>query len=335
MRVKTRNTERGAVAVITAILAPLLIGAVAYAIDTGNLWQTRRNMVTATDAAALGAAGKFALGSDGCAAGGAPTFLTANRTDATMDSCQPSSTDTKGGYVTVQGHTTAQFTFAGIFGLQNRAVPSATSARWGIPSGATGLRPIGLCITATPQLEQWLNLPTGPSGPTGPITIMLDNSQPDSCKDSGGNVAGNWGLVFGSGNNATSDTVSWLLGGYPNTVSIGDDIHANPGSFGGSLQNALQTLQTNQTWFPLPVFDRVDGTAGGNNAQYHVVAFVFVQLVAFDTNGAEASRYITVNLDRGLIQGTCCLDGPDTGTRVVRICDVDTLNPDTSDPKAC
>jgi len=47
------------------------------------------------------------------------------------------------------------------------------------------------------------------------------------------------------------------------------------------------------------------------------------------------SRYITVNLDRGVIQGTCCLNGPDTGTRVVRICDVDTLNPDTSDPNAC
>jgi len=51
------------------------------------------------------------------------------------------------------------------------------------------------------------------------------------------------------------DTVGWLKGGYPNTVSIGDDIHANPGAFSGSLQNALQTLVDNHTWFALPVFE--------------------------------------------------------------------------------
>jgi Putative Flp pilus-assembly TadE/G-like len=336
VRVSARHNERGAVAVIVAILAPLLIAAVAYAIDTGNLWQTRRNMVTATDAAALGTAGHFALGSDGCAAGGAPTLLTQNRGDASLDSCQPSTTDTKRGHVTVQGHTTAEFTFAGIFGLQNHTVPSTTTALWGIPSGAIGLRPIALCITATAGLEQWLDLPNGPAGPTtSPLTITLSNSQPDPCLDSGGNVAGNWGLALGSGNNSNSDTADWLLNGFPDPVSIGDDIHANPGAFSGSLQNALQTLLDNHTWFPLPVFDRVDGLANGNNAQYHVVAFVFVQLVAYQVSGAQASRSITVNMDRGVIQGTCCLDGPDTGTRVVRICDVDTLNPDTSDPNAC
>jgi hypothetical protein len=333
--VKTLRDERGAVAVITAILAVLMLGAVAYAVDTGNLWETRRNMVTATDAAALGAASKFALGIDGCAGGGAPTFLVDNRSDASMDVCQPSGTDTRGGYVTVQGHTTAQFTFAGIFGMQNHQVSSATTAQWGIPSGVIGLRPIALCITSTPGLEQWLNLPAGPTGPTtSPITITLNNSQPDACKDSGGNVAGNWGLAFGSGSNANSDTVTWLNGGYPNTVSVGDDIHANPGAFSGSVQSALQTLLDNQTWFPLPVFDRVDGT-NGNNAQYHVVAFVFVQLTAFQVSGTQASRYITVNLNRGIVEGPCCAAGPDTGLRVVRICDVNTLTPDTSDPNAC
>ncbi len=336
MRVTTRHDEHGAVAVITAVLAVLLFAAAAYAIDSGNLWQTRRNMVTATDAGALGAAGKFAIGADGCGTGGAPTLLTDNRSDATLDACLPSTTNTQAGYVSVQGHTTAQFTFAGIFGIRSHAVSSTTTAQWGLPSGALGLRPIALCLTATPALEQWLNLPSGPTGPsTGPITIALGNSQPDSCKDSGGNVAGNWGLAFGSGNNSNSDTVSWLLNGYPNTVSIGDDIHANPGAFSGSLQNALQTLRDDETWFALPVFDRVDGNANGSNAQYHVVSFVWVQLVAYRVSGAQASRYITINLDRGVIQGTCCLAGPDTGTRVVRICDVNTLQPDTSDPNAC
>jgi hypothetical protein len=325
------NDERGAVVIIVAIVAVVLFASAAYAIDSGNLWQTRRNMVTASDAGALAAAQGFALGTDGCS--DAPTFLTQNRADAQFDACTPSGTDTRHGYVTVRGHTTVPFSFAGIFGMVDQQVDSATTAEWGIPSSAIGLRPIGLCETATAELKQWLNLPAGPTGPTTtPIKITLSNSQPDPCKDGNGNVAGNWGLVFGS-NNATSDTVNWLLNGYPNEVTIGDDIEANPGSFSGSLQGALSQLRDNKVWFPLPVFDSVSG-GQGSNARYNVVAFVFVQLVAFVVNGPQAQRSITVNLDRGVITGACCTSGPNTGVRAVRICDVDATNPDTS-PTAC
>jgi hypothetical protein len=221
-------------------------------------------------------------------------------------------------------------TAGGVFGMADKQVESATTAEWGIPSSAIGLRPIGLCETATPELKQWLNLPAGPTGPTTtPVKITLSNAQPDPCRDSNGNVAGNWGLVFGDGNNSTNDTVDWLLKGYPSEVSVGEEVHANTGAFSGSVRSALETLRANQTWFPLPVFDRVNG-GSGNNATYHVIAFVFVQLVDFDVSGAQANRFITVNLDRGVIQGACCVSGPDTGVRAVRICDVDTTDPNTS-----
>lgn len=328
MTSSTTKDDRGAVAVIVAVVAIVLFAAAAYAIDAGNLWQSRRNMVTATDASALAAAQKYATGADGCAS--AATFLTQNRSDATLDSCAPGGTQSKGGYVTVAGHVNVPLSFAGIFGMTNHDVKSSTTARWGVPTGAANLRPIALCINATQQLEQWLNLPYGPTGPTTtPIKITLSNSQPDPCLDGSGKAAGNWGLAFGSDNNSSSDTQSWLLNGYPSTVSVGDDVHANPGAFSGSVNSALSTLRDNQTWFALPVFDRVDGS-NGNNASYHVVAFVYVQLVDFDTTGSQANRYITVNLDRGVIQGECCGSGLDTGTRAVRICDVDTTDPNTS-----
>jgi Putative Flp pilus-assembly TadE/G-like len=330
VRVTRRDDERGATAIIIAIVAVVLFSMAAFALDTGNLWQTRRSMVTASDAGALGAASKYAVGGDGCAAGGAPALVADNRTDATLDVCQPTTIDAHNGYVTVKAHTNVDFTFAGLFGTSNRSVASTTTAQWGMPKSAIGLRPIALCLTSTPALKQWLNLPAGPSGPTSsPVTVTLSNAQPDACKDSSGSVAGNWGLAFGSGNNANSDTVGWTLNGYPDPVDVGSDIHANPGAFSGSLQSALNTLQDGHVWFPLPVFDRVDGN-NGNNAEYHVVAFVFVQLVDFTVTGNQASRFITVNLAPGVIQGTCCGTGPDTGTRVVRICDVDTLAPDTS-----
>jgi hypothetical protein len=329
MRVnRSSEDQRGAVAVIVAIMCLVLFGAAAYAIDAGNLWQTRRNMVTASDAAALAAAGEYAVGQNGCA--NASEWLTTNRSDATLDSCTPSGTN-NGGHVTVSGHTTVPFSFAGVFGLTDEQVTAATSARWGIASSASGLRPIALCITATPELQEWLNLPAGPTGPTTtPIKIMLSNSQPDACVNESNQAAGNWGLAFGEGNNSNSDTVDWLLNGYDDEVSVGDDVHANPGAFSNSVNSALQTLRDNDVWFPLPVFDRVVGK-NGSNASYHIVSFVFVQLVDFVTTGAETDRYITVNMDRGVIEGSCCGTGLDTGTRVVRICDVDALEPDTSD----
>src|SRR3954470_18013223 len=119
-----RDDEQGAVAVIVAILAVVLFAAAAYAVDAGNLWQTRRNMVTASDASALAAAHDFAVGVDGC--GSAGQFLTKNRSDAQLDSCTPSGTDTRGGYVTVSGHTTVPFSFAGVFGMADKQVDAAT-----------------------------------------------------------------------------------------------------------------------------------------------------------------------------------------------------------------
>src|SRR5215207_6736557 len=104
----------------------VLFGAAAYAIDAGNLWQTRRSMVTASDAAALAAAGEYAVGENGCA--NASEWLTTNRADATLDSCTTEA-NTGGGHVTVSGHTTVPFSFAGIFGLTDKDVTSATSAR--------------------------------------------------------------------------------------------------------------------------------------------------------------------------------------------------------------
>ena len=112
-----------------------------------NYLRLADDMVTATDASALAAAGQFAVGQDGCA--DAETWLVANRADAALDSCTPSGTDTRGGYVTVDGHTVVPYSFAGLFGLDDKEISSVTSAEWGLPTSVVGLRPIALCLTAT------------------------------------------------------------------------------------------------------------------------------------------------------------------------------------------
>ena len=124
MRVNVRQ-ERGAVAVIVAILLIVLFGFAAFALDTGNAWQSRRHLVTATDAAALAAARDFALGTNGCA-GTDDAMVTANFAGSTVDSCS-ASTASGPGYVTVRAGHDVEWNFARIFGLNNTTIHSSTA----------------------------------------------------------------------------------------------------------------------------------------------------------------------------------------------------------------
>ena len=332
---RAQRDEHGAVAVVIAICCVMLFGFAAYAIDAGNAWQTRRHIVTASDAAALATAGAYASGAAASAsdcAGVAGEYLDKNVADATLLTCDPHGVGADAGYVTVQGQTTAQFTFAGIFGIDDSDIESTTTAEWGIPSGVSGLRPFGLCLHANAELAAWLNLPTGPTGPSAPITITYGKSQPDAC---GSNVPGNWGVMdFDGGANSNADTQDWTLNGYPGEITIPSTVPGDTGAFSNSLNGELDTLRSSGAFFGLPVFDTAQGN--GSGAQFGVVAVVFVKLVDFKTTGAQAQRSLTLVFDRGVLEGRCCGNGVDTGARSLRICDVDTLSPNTSDKtRAC
>ena len=63
---------------------------------------------------------------------------------------------------------------------------------------------------------------------------------------------------------------------------------------------------------------------------------MFVKLVDFKTTGAQANRYLDLIFTKGVISGTCCAPGGvNTLVRTLRICDVNTLTPNTNDPRAC
>jgi len=330
-RARPTRDERGAVAVIVAVCAVLIFGATAYAVDLGNAWETRRNMTTGADAAALAAAADYALGDNGCASS-APRYLDENVDEASLEGCNHTAKNADSGYVTVRGGTVATFTFAGIFGIDNQDIHATTTAEYGIPTAVSGLRPFGLCLNGDDDLTAWLNLPSGPNGQSQPITITYSKDQPDAC---GANAPGNWGVLdFDGGANSNDDTKDWARNGYPGEVSISPPtIPGDTGAFSNSLNSALNFLKGSGDFFALPVFDSVTGS--GSNARFNIVAFVSVKLVDFRTTGRQDRRYLTLVFDRGQLSGRCCGNGIDTGVRAVRICDVDTLSPETTDPRAC
>ena len=327
---RVNRDDRGVVAVIVALCAVMLFSFAAYAIDTGHVWSERRHLITAADASALASAKDSAIGRAGCNTAAA-SFVAANHSGATLTSCLPVINSSRSGHVTVRAAATVEFAFARIFGVNNKNIRAITTAEWGIPTGARNLRPFGLCVDANAAFKSWLNYPSGPAGDSGTIRITYGKAQPLAC----GTVPGNWGIQdFNGGSNSNAETQAWTRNGYPGLVSVGDNIPGDTGAFSNSLDAGLAYLKSSGEAFALPVFDTATGN--GSNASFRIIAFVFVKLVDYKTTGTQAARYMDLVFTKGVISGTCCADsGVNTLVRTLRICDVNTLTPNTSDSRAC
>lgn len=316
------DRERGAVVVIVAISMTVLIGAAAFTVDTGGAWESQRRLRTSTDAAALAAAATEAEGGNGCTEA-AGAYLSANDPEAEMTSCQFQDNGTWG-YVSVSATRRVDFQFAGIFGIDSTDVNSTTHAMYGQPTGAKGVRPMGLCIDAHDELSAWLNLPDGPTADSDPIRIEYTKDHPNACGD---DAPGNWGMLsLDGGQPSNAQLKEWVRNGYGETVTLSPpNLPGDPGAFDPSIDDELSALDGLE--FAIPLFDEV--SLQGSNAEFRVVGFVWVKLIDYRTTGAQADRFLELQfLADGVLEGTCCgSDGPDTGVGAVRICGTD---PDSS-----
>src|SRR5207253_11154472 len=119
-------------------------------LDAGNLWTSKRAMVTATDSSALLGAqivGQFPTApvSSSCPSSvqtSVTTQLQANQPTASLVSCTITSTQAHLGFVTVSGRKPVQVGFARVVGVGNQSAFSSSSARFFPPQTVSGLRPI-------------------------------------------------------------------------------------------------------------------------------------------------------------------------------------------------
>jgi hypothetical protein len=303
--------EEGAAAIVIAVCVSVLFGAAAIVIDAGDIWQERRQLVTATDAAALAAAQDEANGVNGCALT-ANAYLQANSDGSTLSSCT-ASPQAATGEVTIQAEIIVEHALAKVLGRDQTVVNASSTAEYGIPGGIYGLRPFALC-SQSPGFMAWQE--SGHST-TQVFRITYDKDQPDHC---GAPAPGNWGLIdFDGGANSNTDTQEWVQNGYPGLVTSPRWYFGDTGAFSNSLPISFIAGETIQ----LPVFDDVN-TDSGSNTQFHLMGFVSVEIIAFDSNGPEASRYLDIRFGTGIASGLCCDNGStDTGLRVVTLCAVE------------
>jgi hypothetical protein len=303
--------EDGAVIVVVALMMVVILGGAAVSIDLGDAWQEKRQLHTATDAAALSAAEVYAMEGDGCESV-AGDFLAENDTESAEESCDwMPGVVTSAGYVTVSATKPQSWRFLDV---ESGVISSQTSVEWGLPASAGGMRPFALCTEYQP-FAAWMNNPVGPASTSESIQIPFTKNGL-GCGDS----PGNWAFLDYDGTSGgASDLKDWFAEGYPEPVEFPSLIQPQTGHV-SSLQSTLGTLVSNGTVFPIAVYDLVEGT--GNNAIYHAVGVVKVKLIDFSITGSQSNQYMTFQFVPGFLTGTCCGTGPDTGARVVNICAV-------------
>ena len=197
------NDERGAVAVIVALSLIALIGMVVLVVDVGGLLYRRRQMVSASDAAALAAAQSCVLRESDYKAQ-ADAFAQDNVAGITLMGPGVLDSETMGCMTAREGHVTVQYSivqnlwFAGIFGKSQNNVTTKATAEWG---GVRASNPVPFIVTmhdlgnvscTDPATGQpvVINPETTPKG--SGCYVWFDNGS------GGGSFGGFGGSVFGS-----------------------------------------------------------------------------------------------------------------------------------------
>ena len=288
----------------------VLLGLGAMVIDLGSAWQHRRQLVTATDGAALAAAQEFASGGDGCESVAADYYNRNAPASAEEEVCTPGNHS-----VRVDGSDTVQFGLARIFGIDDQVVNSSTTASWEQAVAVKGLRPIGLCLGVLEDLG------ASPPSPGQEITIPWDNNGPDVCSPGGENVPGSWGYIdFNGGGNAGNEIIDWTENGYDELVSPGT-YEPFTGAH-GNMQSAIEGLIASAECVALPVYEHASGN--GNNARFTVIDFATVTITGVRFTGAPADRYLSFRFTPCLVQGDGAAGGGvDYLASVIAICKVD------------
>lgn len=135
--------------------------------------------------------------------------------------------------------------------------------------------------------------------------------------------SGNWGFAdltdCNSGSVGASTVATWFANGYPGVVTAGQCYSTKPGNFIASLRPELDTLVSNGTIFPIPLYSSWGGN--GSNTNVTISGFAGFKITNYVATGAQANRYIEGRFYRYMCTTGCSTSGSATspGGSVVRL----------------
>jgi Flp pilus assembly protein TadG len=259
------SDERGATAVVFALILIPVLGFAALAVDIGSLYAERARLQVAADAAAIAVAQDCSRGNCGDMLATARAMVVANDGDASAAQPVLNSAPLS---VTVAGRTPVKHWFAPVIGHDATAVSASATVGWGAPSRGTAVMPLTFSWCEFAQQ-------TGgglPSGSTARTIYFTKTSNTTGCTGpSHNNVPGGFAYLDTDPGKCAASTG---LGGQWMS------------STGNSVPSACSTADLSK-WVGqtvlLPIFDQSGDT--GSNAWYRVYGYAAFKVTGYSLGG--------------------------------------------------
>jgi Flp pilus assembly protein TadG len=259
------SDERGASAVVFALLLVPILGFAAIAVDVGALYAERARLQVAADAAAIAVAQDCSRGSCGDMLATARAMVVANDGDASAAQPVLSSAPLS---VTVTGSTPVQHWFAPVIGHDSTGVSATATVGWGGPSGGTAVLPLTFSWCEFAQQ-------TGGGLPSGSVVRTIyftKTSHTTGCTGPSHNIV--------PGGFAYLDTDAAKCAA---TTGLGGQWFS---STGNSVPSACSTADFSK-WVGqtvlLPLFEESGAT--GSNAWYRIYGYAAFKLTGYSLGG--------------------------------------------------
>ncbi|WP_299167108.1 pilus assembly protein TadG-related protein [uncultured Arthrobacter sp.] len=285
------DDERGAVAVIVAILLVVLLGFAALAVDVGLLYAEKAQLRNGADAAAIGIAQSCAediLDSENCSDLVDESSLAKQMADANsldnQSNAESVALDTTAGTVSVRtgaletGSTpnSVSLFFAQALGFDEAEVSVSSNAAWGVPVG--GVAPFAIAFS---QCE----VDAGISG-DGSLQFLTVHGKNSECTStsSGQEIPGGFGWLDQSSGYSCGVVID------PSSPWIGSDPGNNvKDGCAARLGEWEDRLRANESVIELiPIFDDTKGNGGQTGAfQMHAFAAFDIRGWSFPGGGNE------------------------------------------------
>jgi Flp pilus assembly protein TadG len=259
------SDERGATAVIFALLLVPMLGFAAIAVDVGSLYAERARLQVAADAAAIAVAQDCSRGNCGDMLATARAMVVANDGDAAAAQPVLNSAPLS---VTVTGRTPVQHWFAPVIGHNATAVNATATVGWGGPSHGTAVMPLTF---------SWCSFKaqTGgglPSTTTVQTIFLTKSAGVASCTGPSGNVVPG-GFGFLDTDPGVCDITSKLKDILPSSTGASPPNGCNPVDFSAWVGQTVL----------LPLFDQFG--ENGSNAWYRVYGYAAFRVTGFQFTG--------------------------------------------------
>lgn len=253
--------DRGAVAVLVAILMVPLLGFAAISIDIAAAHSERQQLQIGADAAALAIAQDCAGSSCGSATQTARDLVQLNSNVAEPAVSLNAGLSPSTGRVTVIASSIRQHWFAPVLGINESDIRTRASAGWGYPSGGTSFLPLTF---ARCEYERR----TGGGTTSDPDVIILPKKSDEGCLDPNRNpVPGGFGWLKTDSGTCTA------------TTEVGDDAGSDPGKSVPNQCSEKDFQQLLGTTLLLPIFDEHGGQ--GNNAWYRIYGYAAFHITGY------------------------------------------------------